>query len=38
MNQETGVDIYTVPILCIKSTSKDIVYSIGKSTQCSVVK
>ena len=38
MNQETGVDIYTVLILCIKSTSKDLVYSTEKSTQCSVVK
>ena len=38
MNRETGVDIYTVLILRIKSMSKDLVYSTGKSTQCSVVK
>ena len=38
MNQETGVNIYTVLILPIKSMSKDLVYSTGKSTQCSVVK
>ena len=38
MNRETGVDIYTVLILHIKSMSKDLVYSTGKSTQCSVVK
>ena len=38
MNWETGVDIYTVLILHIKSMSKDLVYSTGKSTQCSVVK
>ena len=39
MNSETGVDIYTLPILRIKSTtSKDLVYSREKSTQCSVVK
>ena len=38
MNWETGVDIYTVLILHIKSTSEDLVYSTGKSTQCSVVK
>ena len=38
MNRETGVDIYTVLILRIKSMSKDVVYSTGKSTQCSVVK
>ena len=38
MNRETGVDIYTELILCIKSMSKDLVYSTGKSTQCSVVK
>ena len=38
MNWETGVDIYTVLILRIKSMSKDLVYSTGKSTQCSVVK
>ena len=38
MNWETGVDIYTVLILHIKSMNKDLVYSTGKSTQCSVVK
>ena len=38
MNWETGDDIYTVLILHIKSMSKDLVYSTGKSTQCSVVK
>ena len=39
MNWETGVDIYTLLILCIKSTeSKDLLYSTGNSTQCSVVK
>ena len=38
MNWETGVDIYTVLILHIKSMSKDLVYSTGKSAQCSVVK
>ena len=38
MNLETGVDIYTVLILHIKSMNKDLVYSTGKSTQCSVVK
>ena len=36
---ETGVDTYTLLILCIKSTmSKDLLYSTGNSTQCSVVK
>jgi len=38
MNRETQVDIYTALILHIKSTSKDLVYSTGKSTQCPVVK
>ena len=38
MNRETQVDIYTAPILHIKSTSKDLVYSTGKSTQCSMLK
>ena len=38
MNRETQVDIYTALILRIKSMSKDLVYSTGKSTQCSVVK
>ena len=38
MNRETQVGIYTAPILHIKSTSKDLVHSTGKSTQCSVVK
>ena len=39
MNWETGVDIYTLLILCIKSTmSKDLLNSTGNSTQCSVVK
>ena len=38
MNRETRVDIYTALILHIKSTSEDLVYSTGKSTQCSVVK
>ena len=38
MNRETGVNIYTVLILPIKSMSKDLVYSTEKSTQCSVVK
>ena len=38
MNWETWVDIYTALILHIKSMSKDLVYSTGKSTQCSVVK
>ena len=37
-NRETRVDIYTALILHIKSTSEDLVYSTGKSTQCSVVK
>ena len=31
MNWETGVDIYTVLILHIKSMSKDLVYSTGNS-------
>ena len=39
MTWETGVDIYTLLILCIKSTaSEDLLYSTGHSTQCSVVK
>ena len=38
MNRETRVDIYTALILHIKSTSEDLVYSTGKSAQCSVVK
>ena len=38
MNRETRVDIYTALILHIKSTREDLVYSTGKSTQCSVVK
>ena len=37
MNWETWVDIYTALILHIKSMSKDLVYSTGKSAQCSVV-
>ena len=39
MNWDTGVDRYTLLILCIKSTtSKDLLNSTGNSTQCSVVK
>ena len=39
MNWETGVHIYTLLILCIKSTaSEDLLYSTGHSIQCSVVK
>ena len=39
MNWETGVDIYTLLILCIKYTaSEDLLYRTGNSTQCSVVK
>ena len=38
MNWETGVDIYTVLILHIKSMCKDLVDSTGTTTQCSVVK
>ena len=38
MNRDTPVDIYTALILHIKSTSKDLVHSTGKSTQCSVVR
>ena len=38
MNWETRVNIYTALILHIKSTSEDLVYSTGKSAQCSVVK
>ena len=36
MNWETGIDIYT--LLCIKQiTNENLLYSIGNSTQCSVV-
>ena len=39
MNWKTGVGTYILLILCIKSTmSKDLLYSTGNSTQCSVVK
>ena len=36
MNWETGIDIYTLP--CIKEIAdKNLLYSTGNSTQCSVV-
>ena len=36
MNWETGIDIYTLP--CIKEIAdKNLRYSTGNSTQCSVV-
>ena len=38
MNWETGIDIYTLLILCIKYiTNENLLYSTGNSTQCSVV-
>ena len=39
MTWETGADIYTLLILCIKSAaSKDLLHSTRPSTQCSGVK
>ena len=37
MNWDTGTDIYTLPIISIKQISnKNLLYSTGNSTQCSV--
>ena len=37
-NWETGVDMYTLLIICIKQiTNENLLYSTGNSTQCSVV-
>ena len=38
MNRETGTDMYTLVILCIKwITNEKLLSSTGNSTQCSVV-
>ena len=38
MNGEVGTDIYTLFLLCIKYvTNKNLLYSTGNPTQCSVV-
>lgn len=38
MNWETGVDIYTLLILCVKQiTSENLLYGTGDFIQCSVV-
>ena len=36
MNWETGIDLYTLLILCVRQvTNKNLPYSIRSSTQCS---
>ena len=36
MNWETGIDLYTLLILCMRQiTNKNLLYSIRNSTQCS---
>ena len=37
MNWETGIDVYTLLILCIKQTDRKLLYCTKNSTQCSVV-
>ena len=38
MNWETGIDMYTLLILCIQQmTNENLLYSTGNSTQCSVL-